>query len=248
MRKTPLTFIFLIVLASSASICTAQNKQQPDATSNGTSQAAQKGNGADRAMDEGRPQLLRRNPRYRLRPTDIVSLTFPLTPEFDQEVTVQPDGFIQLKGLLDEVRAEGLVIPELIETIRTAYSKVLHDPVITVVLKDFEKPYFVAGGEVGQPGKYDLRGETTVTQAIAIAGGFGKYARHSRIFLFRRYSDDWVEVKVLNVKRMLDKRDLREDVTLRPGDMLYVPKSAYAKVEGFLPRSSLGLFFNPSQF
>jgi hypothetical protein len=48
----------------------------------------------------------------------------------------------------------------------------LHNPIINVVLKDFEKPYFIAGGQVAHPGKFDLRDDTTLTEAIAIAGGF----------------------------------------------------------------------------
>jgi protein involved in polysaccharide export with SLBB domain len=55
------------------------------------------------------------------------------------------------------------------------------------VLKDFEKPYFVAGGRVARPGKYDLRGDTTVSQGIALAGGFLDSAKHSQVVLFRRW-------------------------------------------------------------
>jgi polysaccharide biosynthesis/export protein len=51
----------------------------------------------------------------------------------------------------------------LTETLRQAYAKILKNPVISVVLKDFEKPYFIANGQIGRPGKYELRGETTVS-------------------------------------------------------------------------------------
>ena len=53
---------------------------------------------------------------------------------------------------------------QLTATLRTAYEKILHDPLISVTLKDFEKPYFIADGQVGRPGKYDLRGTTTLSR------------------------------------------------------------------------------------
>jgi polysaccharide export outer membrane protein len=192
------------------------------------------------------PQLHQRNPRYRIESGDILELSFRYTPEFDQEVTVQPDGFVQLKGVQNDVHIQGLTVPEVIESLKKVYVNVLHDPVISVVLRDFEKPYFIAGGQVSKPGKYDLRGTTTATQAIAIAGGFSDFSKSSQVLLFRHYSDDLVEVKVLNLNRVLKDKSYREDLQLQPGDMLFVPKTFMAKIDRFLPRSSLGTYFSPA--
>ena len=215
----------------------------PSASSAPKTSAATHNNNTD---DVTHPQLRTRNPRYRLQPNDILELSFRYTPEFDQEVTVQPDGFVQLKGLSNDVKIQGQTVPEVIESIKKAYANVLNDPVVSVVLRDFEKPYFVAGGQVGKPGKYDLRGPTSAAQAIAIAGGFSEYAKNKQVLLFRRYTDDTVEVKVLNLKQALNKKDPREDLMLEPGDMLFVPKTFMATIDRFLPRSSLGTYFSPA--
>ena len=114
------------------------------------------------------PVLQHRNHRYQLHSADVLELHFPFTPEFNQTVTVQPDGFITLRGI-DDIHVEGLTLPEVSNSLRIAYGRILHEPMINIELKDFEKPYFVVGGEVGHPGKFDLRGETTVAQAVAIA-------------------------------------------------------------------------------
>ena len=84
------------------------------------------------------------------------------------------------------------------------------------------------------------------TQAIAIAGGFVDFAKNKQVLLFRRYSDDTVEVKILNLKDVLKNKDPREDVMLQPGDMLYVPKTWMAAIDRFLPRTSLGTYFSPA--
>jgi polysaccharide export outer membrane protein len=191
------------------------------------------------------PQFQMRNSRYVLRPSDALEIGFTFTPEFNQTITVQPDGFVTLKEIGD-VKVQGKTLPELRASLRQAYSSVLHDPVINVVLKDFEKPFFTAGGELRNPGKFDLRGDTTVTEALATAGGFRDSAKHSEVFLFRKSRDGWVKVQKINVKKMLASGDLREDAVLHPGDMLFVPKNRISKFRQWLPSSSMSV--NPAAF
>jgi polysaccharide export outer membrane protein len=192
------------------------------------------------------PQFQTRTPRYKIAPGDSFDVTFELSPEFNQTgVAVQPDGFVTLRSVGD-IKVQGQTVPELTQTLRSAYSKILHDPIISVSLKDFEKPYFVADGQVGHPGKYDLRGEITLTQAIAIAGGFKDSSRHSQVLLFRRVSDQWMEAKIINVKKMEKAGNLREDPLLHPGDMLFVPQNTMSKVDRFFPTASMGSMFRPN--
>jgi protein involved in polysaccharide export with SLBB domain len=165
----------------------------------------------------------------------------------DQTVTVQPDGFIPLKGV-EAAYAQGVTLPELQEAIRKAYVGMLHDPVVTLILKDFDKPYFIAAGEIGHPGKYELRSDTTVTEAVAIAGGFTPRSKHSQVVLFRRVSAETVESHLLNVKTLLKSGKLGEDVHLQPGDLLFVPQNTLSKVRQFLPASMLSLYASPTQF
>ena len=188
-----------------------------------------------------------RRPLYRLRKSDVLEIDFPLVPEFNQTVTVQPDGFIGLREV-GQVFVEGKKLPELEETVKAAYSVMLRDPEVTVVLKDYDHPYFVASGEVARPGKYELRGDTTVTEALAIAGGFNGQARKSQVVLFRRVSDELVETRVLDVKRMLKSADLREDLHLRAGDLLFVPQNTISRLRRLMPTSSLSMYMNPTQF
>lgn len=186
-----------------------------------------------------------RSPRYRIAPGDTFDLNFELSPEFNQAaVAVQPDGFVTLRGVGD-IKVQGETVPELTETLRVAYGKILNAPLISVVLKDFEKPYFVADGQVGKPGKYDLRGDVTLTQAIAIAGGFTDASKHSQVLLFRRVSDQWMEAKIINVKKMHKEGNLKEDPTLHPGDMLFVPKNTMSKIDHFIPTANMGTMFQP---
>ena len=188
------------------------------------------------------PTFQDRYPRYKVHAGDVLELNFQFTPEFNQTVAVQPDGFISLRGISD-IRVQDRTTREISDLIHTGYTKILRDPVITVELKQFEKPYFIVGGEVAKPGKYELQGDTTVTEAISIAGGFGQKAKRSEALLFRRTSDDWVEVRKVDLKRMLVQRELSEDLHLRPGDMVLLPKSKIPEIERFIPVPSLGMYF-----
>ena len=182
--------------------------------------------------------------RYRLTPSDVIELTFPQVPEFNQSLTVQPDGYVTLRAVGD-LRVQGRTMPQLQQMLHEAYEPILRAPSITIVLKDFDKPFFVVAGEVKTPGKYELRGALTVTQALAVAGGFTTSAKHSQVVLFRRYSDDLLEVKEIDVKRMYARQDLYEDYILRPGDTLLVPRSLLSRLAPFIPVPGLGLYLNP---
>jgi len=188
-----------------------------------------------------------RRPLYRLCKSDVVAISFTFSPEFDQTVSVQPDGYIALKGI-KQVPAEGITVPELQAAIGRAYVGVLHDPEVTIVLQDFDKPYFIVGGEVNHPAKYELRSDIRVTEAVAIAGGFTPRAKHSQVVLFRRVSDDLVESHLLDVKTMMQSRTVAEDIHLRPGDFVFVPQNLISKIKQYLPTSSLSMYASPTQF
>ena len=160
---------------------------------------------------------------YRLRSGDVLELNFPFVPDFNQTITVQPDGFITLRAL-GPLRVEGTTVPELTERLRSEYSSILREPVVTIALKEFEKPYFIVAGEVEKPGKYDMSGETTFTQAVAVAGGLKERAKHSQAVLFHRLPAGDFKATKLDLKKMLKDADLNTDLRLQPGDLVYIPR------------------------
>jgi len=101
-----------------------------------------------------------------------------------------PDGFVTLQ-IVGDLKLQGLTLDQVKAVVLEKASLRLLDPEITLVLKDFEKPYFVVGGEVGAPGRFEMRGTVTALQAIAMAGGFkAASAKHSQVILYRRVGPD----------------------------------------------------------
>ena len=97
-------------------------------------------------------QFSSRNPRYRLQTSDVVEIQFKFTPEFSQTVTLQPDGFVPLQ-IAGEIKLQDLTLEEARAAIVAKYAGILHQPAITLTLKEFNKPFVIVGGEVTKPGK-----------------------------------------------------------------------------------------------
>ncbi len=194
--------------------------------------------------DDPRPELQHR-PRYAIQRSDSVTITFPLSPEYNQTITVQPDGYISLMGA-GSIRLEGLNLDQAQIAIHDAYvkAKVLKDPLVTVDLKDFQKPYFSVSGQVGKPGQYELRRDTTLTEALAVAGGLSSTSRQ-QVFLLHRISSGWAEVKCYEIKNILNGKDSNEDPHLEPGDMLFVPENFITKFKKYVPYT-FGTYYNPA--
>jgi len=194
------------------------------------------------------PSLHQRFPRYTLRPGDSFDLNFQFSPEFNQTLVVQPDGFISLKEVGD-AHVSGLTLPQVQELVEKKYSSILNKPVVSVTPKDLEKSYFIAMGQVARPGKYELRGPITVTEAIAIAGGLAPdRGKDSQVVLFRREGNMLAQGQVIDVKKLLKHRDLREDVYLHPGDLVYVPQNTWSKIHQMIPTPGVGMSVIPGTF
>ena len=180
-------------------------------------------------------QTVNAGPRYRVGPYDEITVNFTTVNAFDEQVFVKPDGYLSLIGA-PEIYVFGDTQSEIAEKVKKAYTGALAEPIlVNVVVTLANPPYFVVGGQVNNPGKFVLHGQFTVAEAVQAAGGFQlATAKHSRVLLFRRVSPDMVSSKLIDLKRILDKGDLGDDVFLQNGDLVYVPKNRLSKVTPFL--------------
>jgi polysaccharide biosynthesis/export protein len=182
--------------------------------------------------------------RYRLQPGDVLDVQFRYSPEFNQTITIQPDGYVSLE-ISGDLKVAGLTVEQARQAILKRASERLQDPVATVILKEFQRPYFVVAGEVAQPGRIEMRESVTAIQAIMLAGGMKETARSSQVVVFRKINSDMAEVKLLNLKSIRRTSDLENDLTLQAGDMVYVPRDKISKIERFMKLVSVAAFMAP---
>jgi polysaccharide biosynthesis/export protein len=191
-------------------------------------------------------QELRQRPQYTLRPGDIVELQYRYTPELNETVTVLPDGYVNL-NLIGNVKVTDLTMEQAHDLIVQKAGTRLNDPDLNLILREFQRPYIVVAGEVGSPGKIDLRENTTALQAILLAGGFKESAHSGQVLLFRKINADTAEVKILKLTNIHSTAQLEQDTQLEAGDMLLVPRNKIEKISRYIKAFNVGMFINPLQ-
>jgi len=198
-----------------------------------------------RAQQPQRPKLTPvTEERYRLQPGDVLDVHYRYSPEFNQTVTIQPDGYVSME-IGGDFKIVGLSVEQARQLILRRASERLRDPEATVILKEFQRPYFVVAGEVSQPGKIEMRERVTALQAIMLAGGFKEGAKANQVIVFRKINSDMAEVKTLDLKNIRRTSDLENDLNLLPGDMVFVPRDRITKIERFMRLASVAAFMAP---
>jgi protein involved in polysaccharide export with SLBB domain len=185
------------------------------------------------AANGGGATAPRELPPYVLQLGDVAEIKFFYNPELNERVTIRPDGRIALQ-LVGEVPAAGSTPAELAELLRERYSHFVPNAEVSVLVREFAGQRVYVGGEVQTPGVIPMSGRVTVLQAIFQAGGFKKTGKVSSVVLLRTQGEKGPLAVVLNLEEDLESLANRNDVFLRPYDVVFVPKTTIAKVNQFV--------------
>lgn len=158
---------------------------------------------------------------YTIGADDVLSIVYWRDKDMTGDVAVRPDGNISLP-LLNDVPAAGLTPAQLRDRLMEASKKFFEDPSITVVVKQMNSRKVFITGEVAKPGPYPLTGPTTVLQLISIAGGLREYADGKKIIVVRTENGRPMAYP-FNYKDVVSRKNLRQNVELKPGDTVIVP-------------------------
>lgn len=174
--------------------------------------------GGPRAAGPGRtgPPVRR---EYHIGTGDVLEVVVWKEPGLTTTAPVRPDGRIAVP-LAGDLDAAGRTAAELEGEIAARLAATLTAPIVSVVVKEAHAARVFVLGEVARPGEFPLRGDLTVLQAIALAGGLTEFADHDDIVVLRRASDgrqlrlgfDWG-----------DAMSGRTPFDLAPGDTVVVP-------------------------
>jgi len=171
---------------------------------------------------------------YVIQEGDLLAVHFYLSPEFDDEVTVRPDGKISLR-LVGDIMAKGQTPATLAARLDEAYSRELRSPDATVHVKSTPSRQVYVDGEVTHPGAFPLEPEMSAQQAVALAGGVTPEAAPANALLIRRDLCGSASGIPFNLEKARQPNSrVEEDVAMLPGDIVYVPRSAIANVDRFV--------------
>jgi polysaccharide export outer membrane protein len=160
-------------------------------------------------------------PGYIIGPDDVLTIVFWREKDLSAEAVVRPDGKISLP-LLNDVEASGLTPDELRERILTEATRYIEDPAVTVVVKEIRSRKVFITGQVEKPGAYLLTAPTTVMQLISMAGGLREFADSGKIVIIRVVKGAPTTLK-FHYGWVLEGKNPRQNIELRPGDTVAVP-------------------------
>jgi polysaccharide export outer membrane protein len=170
---------------------------------------------------------------YRIGAGDGLALRFLVNPDLNAEIVVGPDGRAALP-LLTTVRLQGMTIDEANQALSRYYGAVLRQPQVQTLVTSYAAGQVYVGGEVRQPGAVAIRGPMRASQAIMSAGGFQETAGAGKVALLRQRPEDGrVMLLPLDMKSALRAQD-GTDVTVQPGDVIFVPRSSLSEVNLFV--------------
>ena len=163
---------------------------------------------------------------YTLQAGDKLEISVWQDPSLNRAVIIAPDGMLSFP-LVGHIRAAGMTVQSLEKELAKRLGKNYQTPPqVTVTLSEVTatgaSQVFITG-EVNKPGPYPIASGMTVMQAIALSGGFGRFAAKSRIQIHRQVGGR-EQVLLFNYSNFESGRDLQGNIPLQPGDVIVVPE------------------------
>ncbi|OGS10684.1 MAG: hypothetical protein A2234_04750 [Elusimicrobia bacterium RIFOXYA2_FULL_58_8] len=166
---------------------------------------------------------------YFIEAGDVININVFPAEEFSKEVTVQPDGNIEIP-LLGSMKAQGIKPGDLQKILIAKFSKYVSNPSITVNVRKFASNKVAIIGEIRSSGYFEYREGMRLLDLVAQAGGTADYARTDRVRVYRRLkiSDDNIKEEVLKADlQAVFNGKMDKNMTLANGDIVYIPRKSF---------------------
>jgi polysaccharide export outer membrane protein len=187
----------------------------------------------------------------RIHKDDVLKLSVWREPELTHSAVVQLDGTVVFP-LIGEVRAEGRTIEEIRSEVRQRLTVHLHDPQVAIlpekllretipnpqvsVLPEQVRPRRVAVfGDVYVPGLQPIRGRLRVLEAVSSAGQ-KESADLNNTVIIRVVGENRVQYRVVRLRDYIAARDAGQNIALRDGDIVVVPRSTIGRIDEFIDK------------
>ena len=175
-------------------------------------------------------------PRIRAGVALVVQVGSVAAPPVTMSCLVDQNGEITLQHLLQApVACDGLTLEALKQKLVKAYSVYYRQPQVTVTFAPYDgkgvSPWGTVTvlGEVGNPGPVNMPStmDLTVTKVLQTAGGLKPFADRSGIIVTRCDKDGNQTRTRVDINEIGKDGRVDKDMTLRAGDVVWVPETWY---------------------
>jgi len=195
------------------------------------------------AAQQQNPQAEQSRGEYLIGAQDVLTVTVWDSPDLSGKYTVETDGSFSFP-LIGRIKAAGLTLRQFEGELRKKLSDgYFKNPQVSVAVETYRSQRIFIVGEVRSPGTYPLTGDMTLIEAIARAGSTTPNASPEAIIVRAapgKQADgptlpgqkaDTAETQRVNL-RELQSGALTQNIALRDGDTIYVPRAASIYVFG----------------
>ncbi len=162
---------------------------------------------------------------YKIGALDTLNIVVWRNPDLSSSVTVRPDGRISLP-LVENLEAAGRNPADLSRDIEKALAKFIREPVVTVIVSNFQgvsTEQIRIVGEATRPQAVPFRQNMTVLDVMIQAGGLTDFADGNGAVLVR--GSEQGKQYSLRLKDLIKRGDISANVEIKPGDIIIVPQS-----------------------
>ena len=161
---------------------------------------------------------------YVIGPGDTVNIIVWRNPELSMSVPVRPDGKIT-SPLIEDLPALGKDPTTLARDMEKALGKYVRDPVVTVIVTNFQGPYreqIRIIGEAARPQVLAYRQQMTLLDVMIAVGGITDFADGNAASILRTSDGKQYNVRI---RDLIKRGDVSANVDMKPGDVLIIPQS-----------------------
>lgn len=148
--------------------------------------------------------------------------------ELSTVVQVRPDGGISTP-LVEDLEAAGKTPTELARAIEAELGEFVRSPTVTVIVQEFVGEYdrqIRVVGQATEPMSLNYRSGMSLLDVMIAVGGLSEFAAGNKSKIVRRENGNEVVINV-DVKDLLNKGDMSQNVRMQPGDILIIPESVF---------------------
>jgi polysaccharide export outer membrane protein len=181
---------------------------------------------------ENTSQTARTSPSLLLGPGDELEVTVYGAPDLSGHTRINENGNISMP-LIGYVRLAGLSTSEAETAIEAQLrqNNIINDPQVSIYAKDFTSSGISVAGEVSKPGVYSVLGPHRLFDVLQLAGGITERASNTITISHRGEPESTTLTISKNPAEMGGN-----NVELRPGDTVVIPKAGIVYVLGEVTR------------